>query len=223
MNPHETTAKYQRFPKIDSEIGDSRDMTLAEKLLALQWNQLNHDERYHKEIVLLPVADRMKHFALHMAKYVGYFAEALDVDKDALFERTLIDTFIISLASANTLHLDLGTALVGQESARTDSVEKLGLQLARQPDLQREDRETFLKRFARCSGRLAKACESLDHVESYPFREQMRSSVGEIFKLVITEASLRNIDLTAKAKERLDGIESKNLFEKFRRKEWADR
>ncbi len=53
-------------------------MTVEEQLLAMQWAQLQHDERYHKEITLLSVADRMKHFALHMAKYLGYFAETLD-------------------------------------------------------------------------------------------------------------------------------------------------
>jgi hypothetical protein len=217
MNPHETTAKYQRFPKIDSEVGDSREMALAEKLLALQWNQLNHDERYHKEIVLLPVADRMKHFALHMAKYVGYFAEALELGGSALFERTLIDAFIISLASANTLNLDLGKALVGEHSAPTESVGKLGLQLAHQADMEADDRDTFLKRFARCSGRLAKACESLDHVESHPFRESMLSAVLDLSKLVVAEGALAKLDLVEGARIRHQGIEPKSIFHRYLR------
>lgn len=217
MDRRDATPKYERLPKVDSEVGDSREMTLAEDLLALQWNQLNHDERYHKEIVLLPVADRMKHFALHMAKYVGYFAEALDLDENALFERTLIDAFIISLASANTLNLDLGKALVGEESAPSESVEKLGLRLARQADLLPEDRETFLKRFARCSGRLAKACESLDHVESHPFRESMLSAVLDLSRLVMAESSLAKLALVERARTRHQDIEPKNIFHPYLR------
>jgi hypothetical protein len=213
MVPHEAIPKFERFPRIDSKVGDSREMTLAENLLALQWNQLNHDERYHKDIVRLAVADRMKHFALHVAKYVGYFAEAIDSEDSALFERTLVDAFIISLASANTLNLDLGHALSGQAVA--GSLATLRVELAAKFFPSGADAMRFLKELARRSSRLAKACESLDHVESYPFREAMLSSVIDIFKLLFAESSVLGVDLVEKMKSRFQDTEPKNIFHRL--------
>lgn len=215
MDPHEATPKFERFPKIDSEVGDSRDMTLAENLLALQWNQLNHDERYHKEIVRLSVADRMKHFALHMAKYVGYFAEAIDSEDSALFERTLVDALIISLASANTLNLSLGHALSCQAGFESGSLTTLRFKLANELFPAGADAIRFLLELARRSSRLAKACESLDHVEDHPFRETMVSSVVDIFKLLFAETSVLDIDPVEKVKSRIQDIEPKSIFHRF--------
>jgi hypothetical protein len=79
-------------------------------LLELQWMQLTHDERYHKDVVILPLGERVKHMALHMAKYVGYLAELEGDDPDRV-ARILTDAFIITLATANTLNQDLGRDL----------------------------------------------------------------------------------------------------------------
>src|SRR5260221_5150544 len=116
MVSQQTLEKVRQFSNVASGPEGPRAMTVQEQLLALQWSQLKHDELYHKEITLLPVADRMKHFALHMAKYLGYFAEAMDSDSDR-FERTLVDAFIIALAAANTLSLDLGKVLQVETAA----------------------------------------------------------------------------------------------------------
>ena len=51
-------------------------MSVSDHLLTLQWAQLKHDEAYHKDIVILPLAQRMKHMALHSAKYTAYFLTA---------------------------------------------------------------------------------------------------------------------------------------------------
>ena len=47
-------------------------MNARDQLLALQWAQLKHDEAYHKDVVILPLAQRVKHMALHNAKYTAY-------------------------------------------------------------------------------------------------------------------------------------------------------
>lgn len=49
-------------------------MTAAQRLYDLQIVQLEHDESYHKDVVIMPLAERVKHMALHNAKYVGYFS-----------------------------------------------------------------------------------------------------------------------------------------------------
>ena len=200
--------KYEQYVSSADRDNSPYCAKLLDRLSEIQWMQLKHDERYHKEITVLPVADRMKHFALHFAKYLGYFSEAIDSENSLLYERALTDAFIISVASANTLNLDLHAALKTGETGFSERGENTDLPLA--PCV--GEPMSFLKQVARHCGRLAKSCESLDHVEAYPFREQMASSILELFRLVVAESSVREIDLAETAKTRLDAIESKSIF-----------
>jgi hypothetical protein len=197
------------------DVAANEALALEDRVFALQWAQLKHDEIYHRDIAILPIGERMKHFALHFTKYVGYLAEAIDSGDDRSFERPLVDAFVISLASANALHLDLGKTLASAET-RIDTLEKLGLVLADQLNHPQRDDLWLLKQFARHSGKLAKACESLDHVESHPFRETMVDSVLCIIKVLFAEASVRGINIVKQAGERLREIESKHFLYRTR-------
>ena len=53
-------------------------MSVREQFLKLQWTQLKHDEAYHKDVVIMPLAERIKHMALHNAKYTAYLFDAAD-------------------------------------------------------------------------------------------------------------------------------------------------
>jgi hypothetical protein len=193
-------------------LHDSTRTDLEEQLLALQWAQLRHDQFYHSDIVLLPVGQRMKHFALHMAKYVGHIAEALESGDDALLQRTLVDAFIISLASANTLQLDLGKAFSSRCDSSISTLEDLAVKLATTLKRAKGDASWLLRTMAQYTGHLSKACESLDHIEDYPFRRTMLDSARDLFEVVLVEASLRGIDLLEKAAGRIQSIEGKHLF-----------
>jgi hypothetical protein len=70
----------------------------------------------------------------------------------------------------------------------------------------------LIKRLARFTAKLAKACESLDHVESYPFRTVMEESVLSLFELVVSEAACNQFDLETLSKSRLDSVERKSIF-----------
>jgi hypothetical protein len=188
------------------------DVPIKEQILSLQLAQLQHDEAFHKEIRLLPVNERIKHFALHFAKYLGYLAEAQESHDVLQLERALVDTFIITIASANTLDLDLSKAVSDLHCPNVENLMELGFQLARGIENRESDPFWFILRFARSTGRLAKACESLDHLEAFPFRETMTSSVLDIFKFVIVEAHSRQLDLVRLLRERLRDIEDKYLF-----------
>lgn len=210
------SAAENPMAKLAGHSGQSKDIGLScdapmPLLLDLQWAQLNHDELYHRDITLLPVGERMTHFALHMAKYVGRIAEAIDADAECLLERAVVDAFIIGLAAANTLRVDLGKNLLG-DCPITEDLRSLGFKIS--DDLGRREIDSLwlLKQFARYSGRLAKSCESLDHVESHPFRESMIENLLELLKIVIVEASLREIDLAKRVRQRLEGVESKDMF-----------
>ena len=103
-------------------------MTVRDQLLSLQWTQLKHDEAYHKDIVVLPLAQRIKHMALHNTKYTAHLFEAVETDDQARLIKTLTDAFIISLASANTLNQDLGREL-GEAAVTVTSLPALGAAL----------------------------------------------------------------------------------------------
>lgn len=178
-------------------------------LLDLQWTQLLHDERYHKDVVLLPLGERVKHMALHMAKYVGYLAD-IDGNDAERVSRILIDAFIITLATANTLNQDLGRdlgALAADFDLRTAGQEFAG-ELGTTNDV-----SGLLRSFARQAGALAKACESRDHMESFPFRTAMRESNLGLFKRVVAAAAAHSLDLTALYAVRLRMVEERSIFD----------
>src|SRR5258706_9313505 len=143
-------------------------MSVREQFLKLQWTQLKHDEAYHKDVVIMPLAERIKHMALHNAKYTAYLFDAADTGNVARLAKVLTDAFIFVLASANTLNQDIGIELGGGAEPPL-SLLALGSNLV--TDLQRNVAAPFwlVRIFARHSGRLAKVCESWDHLESVAF------------------------------------------------------
>jgi len=184
-------------------------MSTSSSLLNLQWFQLTHDERYHKDVVLLPLGERVKHMALHMAKYVGYLADLDGEDADRL-PRILTDAFIITLATANTLNQDLGREL-GIQASNFD-LRAAGQEFASELGTA-TDVFGLLRSFARHTGTLAKACESLDHMEAFPFRSAMRESNLALFKFVVAAATVHSFDLAALYADRLRVVEQRSIFD----------
>lgn len=186
-------------------------VTSRSYLLDLQWTQLSHDERYHKDVVIMPLGERVKHMALHMAKYVGYLAE-IEGDDEERVARILTDAFIITLATANTLNQDLGRDL-GDAAAGVADLDRLAIAVG--SDLGQDNSVSGLLRpFARHAGALAKACESLDHMEAFPFRTAMRDSNLALFKLVVAASASRSILLEQRYRERLRVVEERSIFDR---------
>ena len=188
-------------------------MAIREQLLELQWAQLKHDEAYHKDVVILPLAQRVKHMALHNAKYTGYFIDAVDAGDETRMTKTLVDAFIIALASANTLNQDIGRELE-DVSARAHSIVELGAQLRSSLPRQDADPLWLARGFARYNGQLAKVCESWDHLESIPFRDQMKSCNLSLLKVVLAEATARGINLAEAYTVRIREVETRSIFDR---------
>jgi hypothetical protein len=186
-------------------------MTARDQLLALQWAQLKHDEAYHKDVVILPLAQRIKHMALHDAKYTAYLFEAADDGDDARFARTLVDAFIIALASANTLNQDLGRDL--SEAASASSLQELGGRLIASLPRDPADPLWLVRQFARHTGQLAKICESWDHLEPVPFRDGMKSCNLALLTAVLAEAGARGVDLGKAYEARIRVVEARSIFD----------
>src|SRR5258707_1695287 len=89
-------------------------MYQANDLLRLQREQYAHDRRNHSDILHLSKSDRLKHYGLHFAKYVGRLARGTEEQKS--LERTVVDTFLVCLSAANTLHQELSSISIHELS-----------------------------------------------------------------------------------------------------------
>jgi len=188
-------------------------MSVRDQLLALQWAQLKHDEAYHKDVVILPLAQRMKHMALHNAKYTAYFMDAAEQGDDDRLGRTLTDAFIIALASANTLNQDLGREV--DELRAVSSLQALGTGFASSLPRNRDDPLWVMRQYVRHNGQLAKLCESWDHLEAVPFRDGMKDCNRALFRSVLAEAAARGMDLAGTYRARIRAVETRSIFDEY--------
>ncbi len=186
---------------------DNTRSLLQEQIYALQLDQLRHDEMFHKDIIIMPLAERVKHMALHNAKYVGYFIEAMENEDAARTISVLTDAFVITLATANTLNQDLGLAILRNE----ETVESL-LNFTSSQGPAKGDYISFLYAYAKAAGLLAKACESWDHLEMSSFNTMMRESNLALFEAIVVFASSERIDIAKLYHERLRFIERRSIF-----------
>lgn len=157
-------------------------------LLRLQREQYNHDRRNHSDILSLSKTDRLKHYGLHFAKYVGRLARGPDEQKSV--DRTVVDTFLVCLSAANTLHQEIGLACssVATTSNKIDSVYV----------------------FADAAGRFADACEKIDHMEEFiPIALEANM---DVLRWVMTVALDRHIELEPAIKARRKELAARQFY-----------
>ena len=186
-------------------------MSLRRQITELQWRQHQHDDAYHREIVTLSLERRITHMTLHFAKYTAHFFSSIaagDIDR---FQLILIDSFVISLATANALKQDLGEALERHYKG-SRSLTRLGGKILKKMHDDSEEPYWIARQMARYTGQLAKACESMDHIEDYPFRTQMEDANFKLFQIILAEASRLGIDLIKGYFNRLHELEQTGLF-----------
>ncbi len=168
-------------------------------LLDLQKAQNKHDTEYHPDIIALGTIGRLKHMALHNAKYAARFAAASAEDDENLFIKTLTDSFIIGLSTANTLTQNLEKQIVdgGNPTSPTSN-----------------SRE-FCLEYLQVVGKMAKACESIDHLEDYPFRSEISKANVSLVTLLLDEALSRNFDIAKAYADRIENVEKYSGFAIF--------
>lgn len=141
------------------------------QMAELQRSQYAHDMRNHFDILSLHKNDRLKHYGLHFAKYVGRFARETNEAKPA--ERTLVDAALVSLSAANTLHQDLSKESFDQILNRKQ-VDPLHI-------------------LADAAGRFADACEKIDHLED--FLLLAKKANRDIMNWILCEADEKDVSL----------------------------
>lgn len=157
---------------------------------AVQFAQFEHDEKYHREISRLTVQDRLKHMALHFAKYAGRLFEPLD---EATFKRTAVDTMIIAVSCANILNLAVDREKLPETAALLS-------------------REQFTRDLAISAGKIATACEKLDHLEEFPYRQALRAEILQLLGSLIALFESERWKPTLEMHARLAGVKKKSIF-----------
>lgn len=160
-----------------------RPLTAAD-LQKLQVEQFRHDETYHREIARLPVQRRLTHMTLHFGKYCG---RLFDNKNDE--QQTIADIFAITLSSANILGFDL-TPL------RNSNHESLA-------------RNEFVTALVVAMGKMSAACEKLDHLEDYPFKQVLIEGVHQISQATLAFAASQSWDLSSIVVNRLQSVRRK--------------
>jgi hypothetical protein len=145
-------------------------MLSAHDLGFLQSQQHAHDMRNHFDILALHKNERLKHYGLHFAKYVGRLARQ-DTGEPKPIARTVVDTFLVGLSAANTLHQELDKANIGLDTVPSDRFRGL----------------------ADAAGRFADACEKIDHMED--FLSLARTANLDILGWVLAMAQDHEVDL----------------------------
>jgi len=178
-------------------------------LLPLQKLQQTHDEVAHRDILSFDLYKRLKHMVLHFYKYTGK-VEAARIENDLeSLRKTLIDVFIICMATANALNVSLGAVIKCSSNAKNlDSLaEDLGERLSSE-DLFSE----ALKALILIGGKMAKSIESSDHMERGDPRTDIEALVPELTKSCLAILGKLGTGLEFEIRARLKGVEAKSIF-----------
>ena len=178
-------------------------------LLPLQKLQQAHDELAHRDILSLDLYKRLKHMALHFYKYAGRIETSRDIGDTPQLRRTLIDTFIICMASANAMNLSLGESIT--DVAEANDLDSLAHELGKKilsTDLSVE----AVRALVVLGGQMAKAIESADHMERGDPRATMEGLLPQLTAVVLGILGHLNGKLDSDVRARLSGVELKSIF-----------
>jgi hypothetical protein len=183
----------------------------ATELYSLLREQRVHDERVHRDVYFLPYPARLIHLTLHIAKYAGRLVDP-NVD-EAGFRRTVVDAFIIGLSAAELLRLDVLTAIAnaGADASEAPDLKDLGRRLANAPNQSKADRAWYQTQLTQHAGHLAKALESLDHLEALGYRQILELSVAGVITSSIAVSATAALSLDRAVRNRWSEFESEPL------------
>ena len=188
-------------------------MSAKQKLLQLLYIQLEHDKYFHPDILSLPVQRRFCHVTLHFAIYAGNLTIAKhEHDRDLLLA-TLVDVFIICLTVGNMFNKKLSDLDNLSKLQDEQNIGDFAKRLPPSEKISKEDIFTYAAEMLTIeAGKMAKAIESLDHLESYPYKESVIEGLNKIVEIVIVSFSFMNIDVYSKVCSRLEMVEKKSIF-----------
>lgn len=186
------------------------------ELLTLQHQQQEHDREYHRDIYTLPYPDRMNHYILHFSKYVGRLSQDYPDDdmRGQQLEKTIADCFIVALATANTLNLNLQNELEEMFGLEEDNIDDWADMLNTSDEMMKleELQDWLFKQLATPAGNMANAMESLDHMESVDARQIWEEETIDIVANLMIASESLNPDLEKLLEERWTEIEEQSIL-----------
>lgn len=190
--------------------GKSTDMYTAEDvLLPLQRLQLAHDQLAHFDMLSFDLHKRLKHMVLHFFKYAGRIEAAKDSKDEDVLRGTLLDAFVICMATANALNLSLGEHI--NASAETNNIDALAHSLGSDLGVVNLHEEA-VRALVIVGGRMAKAVESLDHMERGDCRAAIESLLPQLTTRILALLSRTSLQVECRIRERFSKIEEKSIF-----------
>lgn len=186
-------------------------MTAVQILRNIQARQREHDIRAHQDIYYLPSPARMNHLTLHITKYAGRLAQK-DVAVSEL-KRTIVDAFIIALSAADLLRIDFTEALgIRSQITEQNDFMSLGFALRGQDCGSECVEDWYFRKLAEVAGKMAKACESLDHMESVPYREVLSEAILDLCRATLAVSSMLSLDLVSEVGQQWEKIEAQRIL-----------
>lgn len=160
-----------------------------------QGEQLRHDAVAHGNIARLPMQRQLVYLTLHFSKYQGRLLKALRSEDGEAVQRLITDSFIILLATANTL--GKCPRVVG--AGRPTSLSHL------------RGSEALMSAYVEVVGEMSKACESFDDHENYPSHTVLYSCVSTLIRVVIALANANGVPLLETVPHRWSRVEKRVL------------
>ena len=185
-----------------SALASPKAMSAEKILFELQVEQHHHDEIYHREIARLSMHQRLNHMALHFAKYTGKIAGIEDASE---LLAVYVDTLIIGLSTANILNIDLWD-IVEPSNREFIGLSAFGRSLAVDMPSLIDDHSVLLRSTAISAGRMAAACEKIDHLEEIPFRTEMKIALASLCRIALAVIAQGNEDPADAIRKRLNGV-----------------
>jgi len=186
-------------------------MKSAEALvLSVQREQQSHDLLAHRDILNLDTQMRLKHMTLHFLKYAGKLAIARQKKDAKLLHHTLVDTFIICLATANALNVSLANSW----SVQAEDIDQVAKEIAKEFGLYEEDVifDEALFKLAVIAGKMAKSIESTDHLERGNPRAELEDYVVELSKEMLAMIGALKLPILTLIRQRWAAVEAKSIF-----------
>lgn len=195
------------------------------RALRLQWLQEQHDQHYHSDIYVLSRAGHLCHMTMHLAKYLGNLVESEQLElppvRNAVQVKTLTDMLLVLKSCANRLNISLGgeyAALV-ERSPKRDfyfANERLFTEAVLSGVATITDAPVGRDFICTCLlyvGKMSKALEALDHMESYNSRVELERAVLSLFSLtLVNHCQVSTTPFTEAMGVRLIEIESTHFL-----------
>src|SRR5258708_36033321 len=184
-------------PRAASDHGSAK-----KSMFELQVEQHEHDEKYHREIARLSVHQRLNHMALHFAKYTGKIAAG---DDPGSILPVYVDSLIIAFSQSNILNIELWDVLE-QHGREFPGLLAFGRSIAVDVSADLSDHSRLLRKTAVAAGRIATACEKIDHLEEILFRAEIKAGLAQISALSLAYISSQGVDPTYAIRQRLSEV-----------------